>query len=103
VSQSAAEAATPAAADSTPSPTVTAPAAGPIPAKPGMTALSGSLMISIVVVVLAFGALVPLFVRWRKRKLLEHAGDQNLSFTHEPSSEKSKIEKIEKPDLPKAA
>jgi type II secretory pathway pseudopilin PulG len=65
-----------------------------------MTALSGSLMISIVVVVLAVGALVPLFVRWRKRKLLEQTADQNLSFTHEASSEAAKSDK---PDIPKAA
>jgi uncharacterized membrane protein YqiK len=65
-----------------------------------MTALSGSLMISIVVVVLAVGALVPLFVRRRKRKLLEQTADQNLSFTHEASSEEAKRDK---PKLPKAA
>ena len=57
-------------------------------------------MISIVVVVLAVGALVPLFVRRRKRKLLEQTGDQNLSFTHEASSEEAKRDK---PKLPKAA
>jgi uncharacterized membrane protein YqiK len=65
-----------------------------------MTALSGTLMVSIVVVVLLVGALVPLFIRWRKRKLVEETGNQNLSFTHEASSDEVKSDK---PDLPKAA
>jgi hypothetical protein len=41
----------------------------------------------IVVVVLIMGALTPLFNRWRKRRLLQQSGEENLSFSHRASSE----------------
>jgi hypothetical protein len=81
-----ADTAIPAAAGTTPSTTATEPdQAAPRPAVP---AKSGSLLwIPIVVVVLILGAMVPLFNRWRKRRLLEQTGEQNLSFSHRASSE----------------
>jgi hypothetical protein len=85
--------ATPAATVSTPSETVSTPAAAAT--KPATTAWGGSLwiLVSFVVLVLAIGALAPLLNRWRKRKLLEQTSAQNLSFTHEASSEQSKSDK----------
>jgi hypothetical protein len=82
--------ATPAAAVSTPSETVSTPAAAAT--KPATTAWGGSLwiLVSFVVLVLVIGALAPLLNRWRKRKLLERTSAQNLSFTHEPSSDQGK-------------
>jgi hypothetical protein len=83
-----AEAATPAATAGTPAATATEPdPAAPAPA-PAVPAKSGSLLwIPIVVVVLILGAMVPLFNRWRKRRLLERTGEENLSFSHRASSE----------------
>jgi hypothetical protein len=43
-----------------------------------------------VVVVLLMGAAVPLFNRWRKRKLLEQTRGQNLSLTKEAKSDPGK-------------
>lgn len=76
----------PAAAASTPSTTATEPdQAAPRPVVP---AKSGSLLwVPIVVVVLIMGAVAPLLNRWRKRRLLEQTGEQNLSFSHRASSE----------------
>jgi hypothetical protein len=72
---------TPAAATNTtaqPASTPDAPIATPtVPAKNGFPTWLG---LSIVVVVLILGASIPLFSRWRKRKMLEQT--QNLSFTH---------------------
>jgi Tfp pilus assembly protein FimV len=78
---------------STPSETATTPAE---PAtKPATSAGGGSLwmLVSLVMVVLLIGALVPLFNRWRKRKLLEQTSAQNLSFTNEVSSDQGKSDK----------
>jgi hypothetical protein len=60
--------------------------------KPATSAWGGSLwiLVSLVVVVLLMSALVPLFNRWRKRKLLEQTSAQNLSFTNEASSDQGK-------------
>jgi len=82
--------ATPAAAVSTPSETVSTPAAAAT--KPATTAWGGSLwiLVSFVVLVLVIGALAPLLNRWRKRKMLEQTSAQNLSFTHEASSDQGK-------------
>ena len=82
--------ATPAAAVSTPSETVSTPAAAAT--KPATTAWGGSLwiLVSFVVLVLVIGALAPLLNRWRKRKILEQTSAQNLSFTHEASSDQGK-------------
>jgi hypothetical protein len=41
------------------------------------------MLVGIVVVLLLVGAGVPLYNRWRKRKLLEQTKGQNLSFTNE--------------------
>jgi hypothetical protein len=58
-------------------------------ATPAVTAKKGSswLWISIAVVVLIMGTLVPLINRWRKRRLLAQSDGQNLSFSHRASSE----------------
>jgi hypothetical protein len=60
--------------------------------KPAPSARSGSLwmLVSLVVVVLLMSALVPLFNRWRKRRLLAQTSAQNLSFTNEASSDQGK-------------
>jgi len=60
--------------------------------KPAPSARSGSLwmFVSLVVVVLLMSALVPLFNRWRKRRLLAQTSAQNLSFTNEASSDQGK-------------
>jgi len=73
--------------DSTPSGTNSTPDA--TAATPAVNAKKGSswLWISIAVVVLIMGTMVPLINRWRKRRLLAQSGDQNLSFSHRASSE----------------
>jgi type II secretory pathway pseudopilin PulG len=48
------------------------------------------MLVSIVVVVLLIGAGVPLYNRWRKRKVLEEAKGQNLSFTKDAKSDPGK-------------
>ncbi len=93
VSQPDAVAATTVVADSTPSPAAVATPPAPIAAKSAMSALSGTMMISIVVIVLVVGALAPLFSRWRKRKLADETGAQNLSFTHENPVDETKAGK----------
>jgi hypothetical protein len=50
-------------------------------------------LIAFAVLVIVLGTMVPVFNRWRKRKLLERTGDQNLSFTREASSDQDKSEK----------
>jgi len=45
------------------------------------------MLASIVVVVLLIGTAVPLYNRWRKRKLLEQTKGENLSFTKEAKSD----------------
>lgn len=71
---------TPSGSNSTPDATAAAPA---VNAKKG----SSWLWISIAVVVLIMGTMVPLINRWRKRRLLAQSDDQNLSFSHRASSE----------------
>ncbi len=58
-------------------------------ATPAVNAKKGSswIWISIAVVVLIMGTLVPLINRWRKRRLLAQSDGQNLSFSHRASSE----------------
>ena len=82
-------AATPAAAASTPAETAITPAAPTTPVAP---ARHGALflMILLAVLVIVLGTLVPVVSRWRKRKLLERTGAQNLSFTREASSDQNK-------------
>lgn len=68
-----------------------APAA-PVAATPKPASTRSTLMlVSIVVVVLLLvGGGVPLYNRWRKRNLLEQTSGQNLSFTHNASSDPGK-------------
>jgi hypothetical protein len=83
---------TPAATASTPSETVSPPAAAAT--APTVTHRSGSLflLISVAVLMVALGTLVPLLGRWRKRKMLERTGTPNLSFTKEESSDRNEPE-----------
>jgi hypothetical protein len=88
-----ADAATLPATDSTASATATEPA--PAVATPAVTAKSASSWIWIPIgsVVLIMGALTPALNRWRKRRLLEKSGAQNLSFSHRASSEPGNCDK----------
>jgi hypothetical protein len=98
VSPAAADAATasPAAADaataSSSSETASAPAAAATIPTVTHRAGSLSLLISFVVLVIVLGTLAPLFLSWRKRKMLERTGAPNLSFTNEASYERDKPE-----------
>ncbi|MGC2197249.1 MAG: hypothetical protein WA628_21415 [Terriglobales bacterium] len=78
---------------STPDATAVTPAAAP-----AVIARKGSswLWISIAVVVLIMGTLVPLINRWRKRRLLEQTDAQNLSFSHRASSDPGNSDKPRK-------
>ncbi len=69
--------------------TASTPAAvAPVPKAP--TGRSTLMLASIVVVVVLIGLMVPLFQRWRRRKLLEETRGQNLSFTKEAKSDPGK-------------
>jgi hypothetical protein len=48
------------------------------------------MIVSVVAVVLLIGAGVPLYNRWKRRKLLEETKGQNLSFTKEAKSDPGK-------------
>jgi hypothetical protein len=87
VSTPVADAAVPPAPAGPPSETASTPAA---PAAKASTGRSAGMLVSIVVVVLLIGAGVPLYNRWRKRKLLEQTRGQNLSFTKEAKSDPGK-------------
>jgi hypothetical protein len=86
----AADTTTPAATANASSETVSSPA--PAATTPAVTHRSGSLFLLILVAVLVvvLGTLVPVFGRWRKRKMLERTGTPNLSFTKEESSDRNK-------------
>jgi hypothetical protein len=86
------ETATPAATASSPAEAVTAPAAAAT--TPTVTHGGGSLwlLISFVVLVIVLGTMAPVVGRWRKRKILERTGSQNLSFTNKTNSEQEKSE-----------
>ena len=81
---------TPAATASTPAQAVSTPDAAPT--TPVAPARHGALflLILVAVLVIVMGTLVPVIGRWRKRKLLEQTGAQNLSFTREASSDQNK-------------
>ncbi len=87
------EAAKPPATDSAPAETVSTPETAA--ATPAVTAKKGStwLWISIAVLVLIMGTLVPLINRWRKRRLLAHSDGENLSFSHRASSDPGNSDK----------
>jgi hypothetical protein len=86
-----ATASTPVATATAPDSTVSPPAASPV--KPAKSAWGTSLWISLAVLVLVLGTLVPLINRWRKRRLAEQTDAQNLSFTHKASSDPGKSDK----------
>jgi type II secretory pathway pseudopilin PulG len=48
------------------------------------------MIVAIIVVVLLIGAGVPLYNRWKRRKVAEEARGQNLSFTKEAKSDPGK-------------
>jgi hypothetical protein len=73
-----------------PSESANTPAEPVAPAAKGSTSRSAGMLVSIVVVVLLVGAAVPLYNRWRKRKLLEQTRGENLSFTKEAKSDPGK-------------
>jgi hypothetical protein len=70
--------------------------------KPAATTRSGSLwiLISVAVLVIVIGTMAPLIGRWKRRKLLERSGAQNLSFSREASSDQ---DNNDKPVVRKAA
>ncbi len=80
-------AAAPPAPPGPPSETANTPAA---PAVKLATSRSEWMLAPVVVVVLLIGAAVPLFNRWRKRKLLEQTRGQNLSLTTDAKSDPGK-------------
>src|SRR5580700_1735842 len=86
----AADTTTPAANANASSETVSPPAAAAT--TPAVTHRSGSLFLLILValLVVVLGTLVPVFGRWRKRKMLERTGTPNLSLTKEESSDRNK-------------
>jgi len=88
---------TPAAAASTPTETASAPDAAP--ATPAAPARHGALLflILLTVLVIVTGTLVLFLGRWRKRRMLERTGAENLSFTREASPDQ------DKPDQPRKA
>jgi len=90
VSKSVADAAVPTAPVGPPSETAGTTAAPAAPATTASTSKSAGMLVSIVVVVLLIGTAVPLYNRWRKRKLLEQTRGQNLSFTKEAKSDPGK-------------
>jgi hypothetical protein len=73
-----------------PSATANAPAAPAAPATKASTSGSAAMFVSIVVVVLLIGGGVPLYNRWRKRRLLEQTRGQNLSFTKDANTKEVK-------------
>jgi outer membrane biosynthesis protein TonB len=85
VSTAAADAPTPVATASTSSEPASTPAAVATP--PVAPAKRGSLwlLIAFAVVVVVLGILVPSISRWRKQRLVERTGAQNLSFNREAS------------------
>jgi hypothetical protein len=66
--------------------------AAPAPVPKAPTSRSTLMLGSIVVVVVLIGLMVPLFQRWRRRKLLEEVGGQNLSFTKDAKSDPGKTD-----------
>jgi hypothetical protein len=103
-----------AAAADTPAPETTSPAAAAsssseIASAPAVVApvrtstakgWSTWLLISFAVLVMVVGTLVPFLSRWRKRRLVEQTGEQNLSFSKEASSDQGERDQ---PVEPKAA
>lgn len=57
-------------------------------------------MIPFAAAVILIGALATFLMRWRKRRLVERASEENLSFSNEVSSDAGEVDK---PVVPKAA
>jgi hypothetical protein len=75
-----------------PSPeTASTPAAPTKGAPKTSTSRSAAMLVSIVVVLL-LGAGVPLFLRWRRRKLADETKGENLSFTNEAKTDPGKTD-----------
>jgi hypothetical protein len=94
-------AATPAPAEPVSPPTAVAPATPVEPPSEAASTPAASatqpttsrsiwMLVSIVVLVILLGALVPLYSWWRRRKLLEQTSGQNLSFSNKASSDPGK-------------
>jgi hypothetical protein len=83
----------PTAAANSSSEAASTPAAAATPPAATSRGWSVSFLIAFAVLVIVLGTMVPVFSRWRKRKLLERTGAQNLSFTREASSDQDKSEK----------
>jgi len=82
--------------------TASAPAAAATTPVVTHKAGSLSLLIAFVVLVIVFGTLAPLLLRWRKRKMLERTGTPNLSFTHEASTHEASSD-LDRPEPRKVA
>jgi hypothetical protein len=80
----------PAAATTTPAAAASTPAAAEPPPTATGKSWSSWLLIPFAVVVIILATMVPVLSRWRKRKLLERTGAQNLSFNREESSDQVK-------------
>ena len=73
-----------------PAATASTPAAAATPPTATGKNWTSWLLIPFAVVVVILATMVPVFGRWRKRKLLERTGAQNLSFNREESSAQGK-------------
>jgi len=88
VSKPVADAAVPVAPVAQPAETASTPAAPA--AAPKTSAIRSAGMLVTIVVVLLIGAGIPLYNRWRRRRLSEETRGQNLSFTKEAKSDPGK-------------
>jgi hypothetical protein len=70
-----------------PSPETASTPAAPAKAAPKTSAIRSAGMLVSIVVVLLLGAGVPLFLRWRRRKLADETKGENLSFTNEAKTD----------------
>ncbi|SPF40961.1 exported hypothetical protein [Candidatus Sulfotelmatobacter kueseliae] len=92
VSTPVADAAVPTAPVGPSSETASTPVAPAEAAAKASTSRSAGLLVSVVVVVLLIGAAVPLYNRWKKRRLAEQTRGQNLSFTKEAKTDPGKTD-----------
>jgi hypothetical protein len=87
-----ADAATPPAAAANSSSEATASTPDAVATPPATPARRGALLllIAFAVLVIVLGTMAPVYSRWRKRKLLERTGPENLSFNREESSDRNR-------------